>query len=536
MKESQQNSSQESYDALIVGGGAAGLTAAAYCARAGLRTLVCERAEKIGGLVGTFSREGFAFDAGIRAFEDSGVIAPMLRALGISLDFVKNPVSVGIQDRWVRLEGAQSLSAYADLYKHFFPANAAEIDASIAEIVTVMRYMDVLYGIENPLFLESELKDPQYLTQTLLPWLMKYSVNIKKADRLNEPVRTYLKKFTQSEPLIDMICQHFFAETPTFFALSYFGLYLDYRYPLGGTGVLPERLGAFIRAAGGEVRTNAEIVRVHPAEHTALLADGQSVSYRQLIWAADQTALYRALAAPLPKKALRQKELAEQSHGIDSVLTLFLGTSLPPEEVAAACGAHAFYTHSLAGLSTLPAWQSLGMDIPALKCWVVSYLETTTFEISVPALRDVSLAPAGKTGLVVSTLFDYSLVKLFADAGAYDALKQLATDTILRVLGERVFPNLAQRTVFSLCSTPLTIERETGSREGAITGWAHTNHPIPAVHHFGDIKKAVETQIPDVLQCGMWTFSPAGLPVSIITGKLAADAAAKKLKKRKGSA
>ena len=524
---------KEMYDVIVIGGGAAGLTAAAYCAKAGLSTLVCERAEKIGGLVGTFTHEGFAFDAGIRALEDSGVIAPMLRSLGISLDFVKNPVSIGIQDSWVRLDGEESLGAYADLYKHFFPANAGEIDEIIAEIVKVMRYMDVLYGIENPLFLESELKDPQYLTQTLLPWLLKYSVNMKKADRLNEPVREYLKKFTQSEPLIDMICQHFFAETPTFFALSYFGLYLDYRYPLGGTGVLPERLGAYIRAAGGEVLTNAEITRVSPAEHTVSLADGRSVAYRQLVWAADQTALYRALAAPLPKKAQRQKELAERSHGIDSILTLFLGTNLPPEEVAAACGAHAFYTPSLVGLSTLPAWQSLGSDTPALSRWVVSYLETTTFEISVPALRDASLAPAGKTGLVVSTLFDYPLVKLFADAGAYDALKQLATDTILRVLGERVFPNLAQRIECSLCSTPLTIERETGSREGAITGWAHTNQPIPAVHHFGDIKKAVETQIPDVLQCGMWTFSPAGLPVSIITGKLAADAVVKQINKRR---
>ena len=60
-------------DILVVGAGAAGLTAAAYCAKAGLSTLVCERAEKVGGLVGTFTHEGFAFDAGIRALEDSGM-------------------------------------------------------------------------------------------------------------------------------------------------------------------------------------------------------------------------------------------------------------------------------------------------------------------------------------------------------------------------------------------------------------------------------------------------------------------------------
>lgn len=523
----------QSVEILVVGGGAAGLTSAAYCAKAGFQTLLLERAKQTGGLVRSFRRAGYTFDAGIRALEDSGVIAPMLRSLGIDLPLVKNPVSVGIQNRWARLEGAQSLGAYADLYKSFFPQNAGEIDAIIAEIVTVMRYMDVLYGIENPLFLEHELKDPRYLTKTLLPWLLKYSVNIKKADRLDEPVRSYLKRFTGSEPLIDMICQHFFAETPTFFALSYFGLYLDYRYPLGGTGALPERLEAVLRANGGEVRTDAEVVRVSPAEHLATLADGQTVSYRQLIWAADQAALYRALEQPLPPRAQRQKELTEQSRGIDSVLTLFLGTNLPPDKVQTICGAHAFYTPNTTGLSRLADWRTLRGEGPeAIRSWLVSYLETTTYEISVPALRDPSLAPEGKTGLVVSTLFDYSLASRFFDAGEYDAFKALASETILRVLDASVFPDLTNQVSFSLCSTPLTIERETGNREGAITGWAHTNHPTPAVHRFGEIQKAVETNIPDVLQCGMWTFSPAGLPVSIITGKLAADAAAKKLKRR----
>ena len=62
-----------------------------------------------------------------------------------------------------------------------------------------------------------------------------------------------------------------------------------------------------------------------------------------------------SLTAPLPKKARRQKALAERSRGIDSILTLFLGTSLPPKKVSATCGTHAFYTPSLVGLSALPA-------------------------------------------------------------------------------------------------------------------------------------------------------------------------------------
>ena len=524
----------ETYDVLIAGAGAAGLTAAAYCAKAGLSTLVCERAEKVGGLVGTFTHEGFSFDAGIRAFEDSGVITPLLRSLGLPIEFAKNPVTVGIGNRSVRLSGEESLAEYADLYKSFFPQEAGAIDAIISEVVKVMRYMDVLYGIENPLFLEGELKDPKYLTKTLLPWLLKYSVNIKKAGKLDQPVQQYLRKFTQSQKLIDMICQHFFAETPTFFALSYFGLYLDYRYPVGGTGILPARLSDYIVSHGGTIRTGSEVVGVLPGAHTAILADGSEIRYRQLIWAADQMAYYRALGEPLPAPIAEKKALAQRSHGMDSILTLFLGTDFSPEQADAACGAHAFYTPLTTGLSSLPCWREAANEgIDALERWVVDYLEKTTYEISVPVLRDRSLAPAGKAGFIVSTLFDYDLTKHFSDMGVYPKLKALAEKTMLRVLDQSILPGVPQRAAFALCSTPMTIERETGARHGAITGWAHTNHPMPAVHKFASIAKATETGVPDVLQCGMWTFSPAGLPVSIITGKLAADQAVKHVNKRK---
>jgi phytoene dehydrogenase-like protein len=510
------------------------LTAAAYSAKAGFSTLVCERWEKTGGLVDTFRYRDFAFDAGIRALEDSGVITPLLRSLNLPIEFVKNPVTIGIKDRSVRLTGEESLAEYAALYKSFFPQESAAIDAIIAEVVKVMRYMDVLYGIENPLFLEEELKDPRYLTRTLLPWLLKYSVNIKKAGKLDQPVQQYLLKFTRNQELIDMICQHFFADTPTFFALSYFGLYLDYRYPVGGTVQLPRQLASYLTGHGGEIRTKHEAVKIDAAAHTVTFENGAVIGYRQLIWAADQTAYYRALGENLPKDIAAKKELVQKSHGIDSILTLFIGSSFTPDEAQKAVGAHAFYTPEPSGLSSLPDWRAVAKDgIDALKQWVVEYLEKTTFEISVPALRDAFLAPEGKTGLIVSTLFDYDLTKHFSDAGEYQALKDLAQETMLRVLGDSILPHLPERVEFALCSTPMTIERETGSRHGAITGWAHYNHPMPAVHEFGSIAKATETGVADILQCGMWTFSPAGLPVSIITGKLAADQAIKNLKKKK---
>ncbi|HCU57613.1 MAG TPA: NAD(P)/FAD-dependent oxidoreductase, partial [Anaerolineaceae bacterium] len=68
---------------------------------------------------------------------------------------------------------------------------------------------------------------------------------------------------------------------------------------------------------------------------------------------------------------------------------------------------------------------------------------------------------------------------------------------------------------------------------GAITGWAFTNDPIPAEDGLPKIFSASGTPIPDVFQAGQWTYSPSGLPISILTGKLSADRAIKALAKRK---
>ena len=511
-------------DVLIAGGGASGLTAAAYCLKAGLSVLLCEKSSRLGGLVCSFERDGFTFDAGIRAFEDSGVLLPMLRSLHIDLPMVQNPVSLGVAGRWARLSGRAAAADYAALLTELFPESAAEIQAIRHEIERVMSLMDVLYGVENPLFLEN-MRDPAYLAGTLLPWLVRYNASMRQIKAFGEPIRLYLARFTKNERLVDMICQHFFAETPAFFALSYFGLYLDYRYPLGGTGAFAAALVARCRELGCELETNTAVERVFPAERRALLAGGESVSYRALIWAADATALYTALPQELNRRADRQKRLVSISRGVESVLTLYLGTSVLPEEAAAVTGAHAFYTPVPDGLSSSPDWRARESGgEQALLEWVEEFLQKTTYEISIPVLRDSSLAPVGKTGFVVSTLFDYDLTLWFERHGAYERFKQVCQNAILRAL-EGMYPGVTAKSSYISCSTPRTIERETGNRFGAITGWAFTNRPLPAVHELKKITLAVKTPVPGVLQCGHWTFSPAGLPTAVITGKLAADAA-----------
>ncbi|HPF56247.1 MAG TPA: FAD-dependent oxidoreductase, partial [Clostridiales bacterium] len=341
------------YDAIAVGGGLAGLTAAAYLCRGGHRTLLLEKNRKTGGLVNTFQYRGFAFDAGIRAFEDSGILFPMLKNLGIEMLLVKNPVSIIFENRRVLLTSRESLNDYADALTDLFPENAADIAKIAAEIEKVMDYMDVLYGIDNPLFMENP--KPEYLMKTLLPWLLRYQVNIRKASRLNEPIQIYLRRFTDNTALIDMITQHFFKDTPSFFALSYFGLYLDYRYPQGGTGTLAEKVSDYIRTHGGEILTETAVTRVDVEAHE-LTANGEIYHYQKLVWAADQQTLYQ-IAEHADTSAEKQRALAEQSEGGDSILTVFMGVDCDKPYFEDRCGAHAFYTPIPEGLSSLPDWR-----------------------------------------------------------------------------------------------------------------------------------------------------------------------------------
>lgn len=517
------------YDAIVVGGGLAGLTSAGYLCRYGYHTLLCEKGKKTGGLVNTFWHQGFAFDAGIRAFENSGILFPMLKSLGIDMEFTSNPVTVGIENHWVKLSSRDSLQNYAEMLCTIFPENASEVTRIADEINKITGYMDVLYGIDNPLFMDN-MRDREYLTKTLLPWLLKYQVNIRKASRLDMPVQSYLRRFTHNDALIDMIAQHFFKDTPAFFALSYFRLYLDYCYPKGGTGILAEKMTDFIRSAGGELMTQAAVNRVDLPNHEIELADGGVFRYKKLIWAADQKALYamtRGLDIPRIEK---QRLLAEQSTGGDSILTLYMGVNLDKQYFDSRCGAHAFYTPTAGGLNVMPPWDETAVQgKDALLQWVGDYLARTTYEISCPVLRDGALAPEGKTGIIVSTLMDYSLVHHFSDIGSYEDFKKYCADKITDALEASLFEGIRESIMFTLCATPLTIEKETGNAQGAITGWAFTNATMPAENRFKKIVNAIYTPLNDVYQCGQWTFSPSGLPVSVLTGKLTADAVRKTL-------
>ncbi len=523
------------YDVIIVGAGASGLTAAAYLTKAGHKTLILEKEPQCGGLVNSFTRDGFTFDGGLRALDDAGVLFPMLKKLGLELEFVKNRVSIGIEDQVIDINADEDINDYQTMLQHFYPESRDEIASIIADMKKMMHFIEIQYGINNPLFLDIK-EDRDYFIKKVFPWMFKFALTAPKIAKRNLPVVPYLKQFTQNQSLIDIIAQHFFTATPAYFALSYFKLYQDYHFPKGGTGVFVDKLVALIEEQGGEIRNNCTVEAIDPEKKIIKTSDHDEIAYRQLLWTADQKTLYKiidtnTLTDQKMIQAITEKRafLADKS-GSDSIFTLYVASNLEKQYFKDISAGHFFYTPKHEG-------QSKAGDPPRkgsweeIKEWLDEFFAFTTYEIAIPALRDPSLAPEGKTGLIISVLFDYQLTKHISEMGWESEFKAYASRLIIKNLEEAIYPGLSDSVIDQFAATPLTIQRKTGSTDGAITGWAFTNDPVPAESRLPKIGNAVNTPLPDIFQAGQWTYSPSGFPVALITGKLASDKIDKQLKK-----
>lgn len=529
------------YEVIIVGGGIAGLTASAFLSKEGYKTLICEKEKSAGGLIGSFCHGEFIFDKGIRATENSGILFPMLNQLGIEIEFLINTVSLGIEDEIIDIESRDSLNDYSKMLINKFPESKEDITQLIQVFLKIMNYMDILYGIDNPLFMNLK-EDREFIFKTLIPWIFKYAITVGKIKNFRKSAEEFVAEITDNTALNDIITQHFFKKTPAFFALSYFRLYLDYKYPKGGTGKLVTELLKSIEAAGGEIGYESEISCVNPDEKTIEDTHGNKYKYRHLIWASDLKSFYNAVSSEninsssLKKQVIDMKKFLSDKSGGDSVFTLYLTTDIDKKYFEKKHGAHFFYTPSKDGISKLnndvikTNDNEYIRDKSTIKKWLKDFYRLNTFEISIPVMRDPDMAPEGKTGLIISLLMDFSLVDHINKMGWYDEFKLFSTECMVSVLESSVYSGLTEKIIDSFTSSPLTIQRFSGNNNGAITGWAFTNNEMPAVNSMPKIAKSVETPFKDISQAGQWTYSPSGLPISILTGKLAANRAKKNLK------
>ena len=513
---------------VIVGAGMAGLTAAAYLLRDGCDVLLLDKNERCGGLLSTFNSNGFFFDSGPRAFVNSGIVKPILKDLGMEWEFLENKISIGVADQMLCFDSMDRIQDYQRMLTGLFPQNAQEIEKITAISSELSEYTSVLYEFDNPNF-SDQMNDRKFIFRKLIPWTFKFLHALRKFEQFNIPMEAFLRRYTANASLTDVLLQHFFKHTPAYFALGYYYVYLDYFYPRGGTGVLADLLKNKVLEGGGEIRLNTRIAAVNPAEKTVTDADGQRYAYDDLIWAADLKTLYRSLnPAGLDAKVTAQIETKAQqtlaAKGAESVFILFLAVNRPPEYFRARGGEHLFFTPSTQGLGEtnqaerqklLEAFEHTSKA--EILDWAARFCDLNTFEVSVPALRDPALAPEGQTGLMISFLTDYALMEKINAAGWYDEFKAALEERVVRIFSQTLYPGLAEDLLFKFSATPVTIQQVSGSSEGAITGWSFET-AVPVVNKLKDIPKSVLTPIPGVYQAGQWAYSPAGVPIAMLTG------------------
>jgi len=518
---------------VIVGGGISGLTAATSLARRGVKVLLIEKNDACGGLVNSFRRDGFLFDGGVRALENAGMLKPMLEELEIDIPLYGSMVSVGVEDEIIHVETQESVNDYEALLKRLYPQSHEDVVRVVDVIRKFDEYMKVLFGNDSPFFKDAA-RDRRYYFTTFISWIFRFIAAGIAVLRMRIPVEDFLNRILTNRSLNDIISQHFFKGTPAFFAMSYFSLYTDYFYPKGGVGQIPEKLEETLIDLRAEVLRNTDVVRVDLHRKCVTDQNGTDYGYRTLIWAADLKQLYRivvddGLAARSLSSIRKERARVLAARGAESVFSVFMGIDQAPQVFKEISGPHFFYTPSRSGLgdvqrgelkSMLENWNAVSRE--RVLSWLDRFCELNTYEISIPVLSDPEAAPEGKTSLIASLLLDYELVRKIRDDGWYDQFEAAVEEKIVAVLADSIYPSLAEKLLFRFSASPLTIERQVRSSEGAIVGWSF-EQSVPIDSSILNMKNSVRTAFPDVMKVGQWAASPAGIPTCILTAKLAAD-------------
>lgn len=224
----QPTSTPLRYDAVVIGAGAGGMSAAARLVAAGKKVLLTERLDRLGGRASSETIDGHIVNIGAIAIERGGLFEETFDLLGVPLDIREpNPATVFYIDGkvinvakggWGMLLGT-------------FTKQAAKIGAKFADARS------------------GDLPEAKLTTQQ---WLAQYTSN--------ETVHAIFRN----------LCAAIFAanseELPARAFLTYFaikGAFKRFGFCPRGTVGLWNDLGAGIRARGGEIWTGSPVTALH---------------------------------------------------------------------------------------------------------------------------------------------------------------------------------------------------------------------------------------------------------------------------------
>lgn len=470
--------SQKIYDAIVVGGGHNGLTAAAYLARAGLSTLVLERRDIVGGCCVT---EEIA--PGCRASTTS-YIASMLRPEvikdlnlaehGLRMVPCDPAIQVPFPDGRVVPWWADRDRAVAE-FRKFSPKDAETFVRVDDRLKKLARYL-------QPFFLEPP---PEIGTNNLQGWSDLFRVGKRfrgissnEISQLVSFLTGSLGEFLDRNYESDIIKTMFLANNVygkhggPYQPGSALGLLFHllsggehelqgfYGHVMGGMGAITQALAAAGRELGVEIRTSAPVAQIDVRNGRAwgvALEDGTEIRARMVLSNADpkRTFLGMVPARELPDDfthAVRGIKMDGPCAKVNLVLAeepRFTGTpaSATPLE-------RTFYT-------LVPSLEF------AERCYDIAKFGEIPEELWVDCVvssnADNSLAPAGKH--ILTCFVQYVPYRL--RQGTWDEKRELLGDRVVKKIAEYA-PNVPNVVVARQVLTPLDLERTYGLTEGNI--------------------------------------------------------------------
>jgi phytoene dehydrogenase-like protein len=500
-----------SFDAIVIGGGHNGLTAAAYLARAGLSTLVLERREIVGGCCVT---EEIA--PGCRASTTS-YIASMLRPevirdlrlaeFGLRMVPCDPALQVAFPDGRVIPWWAERDQTVAELER--LSAKDARTFAGIDDqLKKLARYL-------QPFFLEPP---PEPGTKSLDGWSDVLRMGKRFSGITTAEIAQLISFLTGS--LGDFLDRNYESEEvkTLFLANNVYGKHGGpyqpgsalgllfhllsggeqeqqgfYGHVMGGMGAITQALGESGRSLGVEIRTSAAVAQVDVRGGRArgvVLEDGTEILSRIVLSNCDPKRTFLKMVA--------RGELAEDFlHAVRGIKM-----DGPCAKVNLVLGEEPRFTGTAAGAPALQ--RSLYTLVPSLefaeRCYDIAKFGDIPEELWVDCVvasnADPSLAPAGKH--IMTCFVQYVPYRL--RQGTWDEQRELLGDRVVKKIGEYA-ANVPGAVIARQVLTPLDLERTYGLTEGNIfhgdlsleqlffmrpvAGWSQYRTPVAGLYLCG---------------------------------------------------
>jgi C-3',4' desaturase CrtD len=503
---------RERFDAIVIGAGLSGATAAALLAQRGHRVAVLERDAHAGGCAASWDEDGYRFAVGATVgmgLEPKGVVRRVYERLGLTPSYrhVDPAIRVLVGDRTVDLH--QDRGAWLAEVARAFPGQERAKRAFWERVARLARGL----AHASSHFPVMPFAHPLDLLDTARgahPALLSVFAQLRRsvADLLaDHGIEDHVHRAFIDGQLIDAM-----QTTADDCAAPNGALALDvYRfgaqYLEGGLGRIADDFLASAMRRGGSVRfaTRARRILVDGAGRVEGVATRSGEILAPIVISSVPLAntahlLGGDLAAPLAARAERQA----LSSG---PFTLYLGVD------ASILPADAHLYHQVT-------------DLPMAPNGATPVHDGGNLLISISPAWDTSRAPAGKRAITVSTHVDAAgWLALAEDPVAYSRAKGAFSERLLDQL-ERWFPRLRSGIEVLHAGTPRTFYRYTRRHGGTAGGFAQSvgqaNFAAPS-HRSG---------IPGLLLAGDTIFPGPGALGVTISGFNAARTAHRALRAR----